>query len=180
MKAIPGFKYIPWVIISLILILVGAFAFHHGHRWKKRCHRMDVPATVFSAFEHAYPNASVERVDKEEGQCMTCYEIESKDGKTERSILYTAEGKVCEIKEAINTDALPSAIRTTLSREYSKAKIEKSEKVTCDSTIQYELHLKVGRMTTELTFDAMGKVVLGNDEENEKQCKEKSEEKEDD
>ena len=137
---------------------------------------MDVPAAVFAAFEHAYPNASVEKVEKEEGQCMTCYEIESEDGKTERNILYTAEGKVCEIKEAINTDALPSEIRTTLSKEYPKAKVEKSEKVTCDSTIQYELHLKVGRMTSELTFDAMGKVVQCCDEENEIQCKEKCEE----
>ena len=180
MKAIPGFKYIPWVIIILILIPVGFFVFHHGHRWKEKCHRMDVPAAVFSAFEHAYPNASVERVEKEEGQCMTCYEIESEDGKTERNILYTAEGKVCEIKEDINTDALPSAIQTTLTKEYSKAKVEKLEKVTRDSTVQYELHLKVGKMTTELIFDAMGKVVQNNGEENEKQCEEKGEEGEND
>ena len=64
-------------------------------------------------------------------------------------------------------------------REYSKAKVEKSEKVTRDSTIQYTLHLKVGKMTTELTFDAMGKVVQGNEEECQMQCKEKAEEKED-
>jgi len=56
-----------------------------------------LPAAVLDAFKTAYPKAVIKGTSKETEKGVTYYEIESVDGKLNRDLLYTADGKAAEI-----------------------------------------------------------------------------------
>jgi hypothetical protein len=162
----------------VILVLTSALILQ-AQETEKKLSKTDLPAVVLSAFQKAYPNAVIKGVSKEEEKGTTYYEIESVDGKTNRDLLYTIDGKAYEIEESMKAGALPKEVKTALGKEYPKAKIVKAEKVTHDSTVTYELKIKVGKKTKGITIDPQGKILKGgkNDTEKKKNKKEEKEEK---
>jgi hypothetical protein len=130
-----------------------------GIAGEKKITKKELPGEVLSAFQKAYPKATIKGLSKEEENGKTYYEIESLDGKTARDISYLADGKVAEIEEAVATSALPAAVKATVGKEYPKGKIVKSEKTTRESTVEYEIHVTVGKDKHELVVDPSGKVV---------------------
>ncbi len=164
-------------ILLAAVMLLASLSAAQGQEKKKKFTKSDVPAAVISSFEKAYPKATIKGASKEEEKGTTYYEIESVDGKTKRDLLYTADGKVNEIEESLDAAALPAEIKNTLNKEYPKGKVVKAEKVTHDSTVGYELHVKIGKATKEIVFDSNGKIVKGDKNGKEK---EEDEEEEDD
>jgi hypothetical protein len=145
----------------------------------KKITKKDLPAAVLSAFEKAYPKATIKGVGKENENKTTYFEIESIDGKISRDILYTTEGKAYEIEESMSKSDLPKEIQTTLKSQYAKANFVKAEKVTHDSAIGYEIQIKTGKKVKALSFDAAGKLVKDSGKKSEKEENEKDEEEED-
>lgn len=174
MTAAANQKSAAYLILAVLMLLTG-LSVAQAQEKKKKFTKKDVPAAVVASFEKTYPKAKINAVSKEEEKGTTYYEIESVDGKTKRDLLYTADGKVYEIEESLDAAALPAEIKNTLTKEYPKAKIVKAEKVTHESTVGYELHLKVGKETKEIVFDSSGNIVKGD-----KNGKEKEEDEEDD
>ena len=89
-----------------------------------------LPNAVLSAFKAAYPNAVIRGTSKETEKGTTYYEVESVDGKLNRDLLYTADGKVVEIEESIAATDLPTAVQKTLAKDYPGAKVLKAERMT--------------------------------------------------
>ena len=72
---------------------------------------------------------------------------------TRRDIIYTANGEVMEIEEAMKPSALPAAVMATLIKNYPNAKITAAEKLIKGTVVQYEATI------TEATVKTVGKPI---------------------
>ncbi len=119
----------------------------------------ELPSAVLKAFQAAYPNAEIKSAAREEEDGQVVYEIESLDGQQQRDILYTANGTVVEMEEALPFDRLPDAVQKAVKDKYPQAKVEKAEKLTKGNSVQYEVALEASDTDVEVLLDAQGKVV---------------------
>jgi len=147
---------------------------------EKKISKKEIPAAVLSAFQAKYPNAIIKGQALETENGINYYEIESVDGKINRDLLYTADGKIREIEETMDINSLPAKLKKTLEKEYPSGKIIKAEKVTRDSTITYDFQIKVGEKTMGVTLNASGKILKAKKEDTEKEENEDEEEEEED
>jgi hypothetical protein len=129
-----------------------------------------LPEAVLAAFKAAYPNAVIKGTSKETEKDVTYYEVESVDGKLNRDLLYTADGKAAEIEETIAPENLPAPVKQTLAKEYPGAKVLKAEILTKDGAKLFELSIQVKDKTMSVTIDPSGKIAekSGNTEKTEK------------
>lgn len=107
------------------------------------------------------------------------YEIESIDGKTKRDLLYTKDGKVCEIEEVVDVKALPDAVKQAVAKVYPQGKIQKAEKTTRQTKIEYDLEVQSGAKGYEVSVDEQGKVLKTAEMKAKKEEKEEKEDEED-
>jgi len=117
-----------------------------------------LPEAVLAAFKTAYPNAVIKGTSKETEKGVTYYEVESVDGKLNRDLLYTADGKAAEIEETIAPETLPVAVQQALAKAYPGYKILKAESLTKENVKQFELSIQVKDKTMSVTIDPQGKI----------------------
>ena len=118
-----------------------------------------VPAAVHTAFQTAYPKATIRDCSKEIEKGKVAYEISSLEDKTHRDILYHEDGTVIVVEEAIPSGDLPEPVRLAISKKYPKGPITLAERLTRDLTVSYEIRLKSRGKTLELVYDPNGKEV---------------------
>jgi len=118
-----------------------------------------LPPAVLAAFKASYPRAAIRGTSKETEKGVTYYEVESVDGKTNRDLLYTADGKAAEIEETIAPEALPAAVRQTLAGEFPGGKVLKAEEMTKDGRKLYELRIQLKDKKKGVTIDPAGKII---------------------
>ncbi len=118
-----------------------------------------LPPTVLDAFKKAYPKAVIRGASKETEKGVTYYEVESVDGKMNRDLLYTADGKTVEVEEAIAPGALPAAVVKTLAKTYPGYKILKAEDMLKDGQKLFELEIQVNGKKMGVTLDPTGKII---------------------
>jgi len=118
-----------------------------------------LPPAVLNAFKTAYPKAVIKGASKETEKGVTYYEVESVDGKMNRDLLYTADGKAVEIEEAVTPGALPAAVTQALAKAYPGYKILKAEDMTKDGQKLFELQIQVKDKKIGVTIDPSGKIV---------------------
>jgi hypothetical protein len=149
---------------------------------EKQIAKTDLPAPVLAAFQKAYPKATIKGASMESEGGKTYYEIESLDGKVKRDLLYLANGTVTEIEESVTPADLPPSVITAVSTKHPSGKIEKLEKVTRGAVVAYDVVVKSGKTTYEMSIDPTGKVLkeskaTGKKEGEEEEEKEEKEEK---
>ena len=106
-------------VFALTLVLSGIAAAQD----KPKAKAVDLkilPPAVLKAFKTAYPNAVITGASKETENGVTLYEVESVDGKLNRDLLYTADGKATEIEETIAPENLPASRQTDLGQGISR------------------------------------------------------------
>ena len=118
-----------------------------------------VPAAVHTAFQTAYPKATIRDCSKEVEKGRVAYEISSTEDKTRRDILYYEDGAVVVVEEAIPAGDLPEPVRLAISKKFPGRSITLAERLTHDSTVTYEIRLKQRGKLLELVFDPDGKEV---------------------
>jgi len=128
---------------------------------EKKIPAKDVPAAVIKAFKTAYPNATIRGYAREKENGKTYYEIESRDGKTGRDVLYNPDGTVAEVEETIAANDLPAAAQQMIHARHAKAVITKVEKTTVGDKVTYEISARQGRRRFSLEFDSSGKLLKG-------------------
>lgn len=126
---------------------------------EKKLTKQQVPPVVIAAFQKAYPKASFKGASQEIEDSTTYVEIESTEGSVKRDVIYTVDGKVVEIEESVTIKQLPDAVRQAIVKDYAKAKIEKTERVTKGTNITYEFVLVTGEHKTEVVMDSSGKTL---------------------
>jgi hypothetical protein len=123
---------------------------------EKEMTQKDLPPAVLQAFEKAFPKAVITGVGREE---IMGFEIESKDGNIQRNLVYLPDGNLFETEEACDAKALPDAIQKTIAKAYPKGEIEKAEKITRGSVVEYEVEIEAGEQENEVVLDPAGMVI---------------------
>jgi len=100
-----------------------------------------LPAAVEAAFKKAYPAATIKNVSSETEDGKLQYEIESVDGKTNRDVIYLANGTLVLAEEQIEASAVPAVVLAALKVRYPKATITKYEKLTRGTATSFEMIL---------------------------------------
>jgi uncharacterized membrane protein YkoI len=118
-----------------------------------------LPPAVLNAFRTAYPHAVIRGTSKETEKGVTYYEVESVDGKMNRDLLYTAEGKAVEIEETIPPEDLPAAVQEALAGKFPGYKVLKAEAMTKDGQKLFELRIQVKDKKKSVTIDPDGKII---------------------
>jgi hypothetical protein len=98
-----------------------------------------LPAAVEAAFKKAYPNATIKNASSEKEDGRIEWEIESVDGKTNRDLVYLADGTLVVAEEQIEASAVPAPVMTAFKARYPKAKVSKYEKLTKGTATSYEM-----------------------------------------
>jgi hypothetical protein len=70
------------------------------------------------------------------------YEAETEDGKINRNVMYSPEGKVVQIEETVPIPDLAPVISESVTKEYPNAIITSAEKLTHGDKVEYKLNLK--------------------------------------
>jgi hypothetical protein len=158
-----------WFISVTVLLLTVVGLYAEEAKIKPK----ELPAAVLTAFKQAYPDASIKGASKEEENGQTVYEIESKDGKHSRDLVYSAEGKILEVEEVINFDQLPAAVQQAIKAKYPDAKVEKAEKISKDAVVEFEVKLEQGEEDIIMILEPSGtiKSVAAKEEDEEKEGK---------
>jgi hypothetical protein len=128
-----------------LLVICALVGMSPGTAGDTKLTKKDVPAAVLESFKQSYPNATVKGYGKEVENGKTFYELETVDGTTRRDLLYTPEGKVAEIEEAVAMKDLPDPVAKAFAKESPKAKAVKIEKTTHGDKVQYDFHMGKGR-----------------------------------
>mgnify|MGYP000408516432 CR=1 FL=1 len=118
-----------------------------------------LPKAVVSAFEKAYPSATLKSASREKNGGKTCYELESMDGAQSRDIIYAADGTVIEIEESVTPASLPASVAQALSTHFPNAPIKKAEKLIRGAVVEYEVVTTVGKQNNEVIMDEKGKIL---------------------
>jgi uncharacterized membrane protein YkoI len=118
-----------------------------------------LPAAVLNAFKTAYPGAVITGASKEVENGVTQYEVESVDGKLNRDLIYSADGKVIELEETTAPENLPAPVKQTLAKEYPGAKVLKAEILTKDGAKLFELSIQFKDKKMGVTIDPQGKII---------------------
>jgi hypothetical protein len=118
-----------------------------------------LPPAVLAAFEKTYPKAVIRGASKETKKGATYYEVESVDGKMNRDLLYTADGKAVEVEEALAPGALPAAVLKALDNAYPGCKILKAEDLLKGGQKLFELAIEVNGKKMGVTIDPTGKII---------------------
>ena len=118
-----------------------------------------VPSEVRTAFQKAYPNATISGCSKEVEEGRTAYEISSTDGKTRRDVLFYPDGTLIVVEETIAAGAIPEPVRQAVSQKFPDYAIELAEKVTREAVVTYEFRLRHRGKLVEVAFDTNGKEV---------------------
>ncbi|MBV9961566.1 MAG: PepSY-like domain-containing protein [Parafilimonas sp.] len=114
------------------------------------CSAQNVPSAVKTAFEKNFPNTTVKKWDKEDGNYEANF---SKDGKT-MSATFDAAGKWLETETDINVSELPKAVADYVQTNYKGASIKEAAIISNPtSSKMYEAEVK-GK---DLLFDENGK-----------------------
>jgi uncharacterized membrane protein YkoI len=142
---------------ALVAAAISLLSFSASAQEKKiTAHQ--VPAAVIAAFKSSYPNATIRGYAQEKENGKVFYEIESREGTTQRDVLYNADGTVAEVEESISASDLPADAQQAIKQKYPRAVITLAEKTTAGGTVGYEVSLRNGKQRIGMEFDSSGKV----------------------
>jgi uncharacterized membrane protein YkoI len=148
-------KNLSFIVLAILTVCLLTLSTQADQKITKK----DVPTAVITAFEKAYPKATIRGYGTEKENGHLYYEIESTDGKVMRDILYNPDGSVAEVEETIPENELPAGVMQSINKQYPGAKITKAEKVTHADKMGYELQAKQGEKKISMELDSAGKIL---------------------
>ena len=119
------------------------------------------PAAAAEALKKyaAEAGMTIEKVGVEKHGKVTVYEAELKaDGKADREVAVTADGKVKAEEETVPLDKVPEAARKAIEANAKGAKIERVQRIKEDGAITFEAAYVLKGKTTEVSFFEDGKL----------------------
>ena len=130
-------------IVLLAVSVLSATAFGQKLREKQ------VPSPVTAAFRQQHADAKDVDWEKENGN----YEAEFKEGQTELSVVYDAQGHLLETEVEISESELPSKAKEYIAQKYSGIKIKEAARITdSQGNVSYEAEVN----KKDLIFDSNG------------------------
>jgi uncharacterized membrane protein YkoI len=131
-----------------------------------------LPEAVKKTFEARFPKGEIEKVEVEEEGGVTVYDLEFKDGDTEKETDITADGTMLEFTLVIAAKDVPDAAMKPIRAAAKGAKMKRIEEIkitheTKDGKVvklpkpvtHYAVEMTKGDQEAEIVVDAAGKVV---------------------
>lgn len=125
----------------------------------------DLPPAVLGAFRGSYPNAVIQAVSQEIQDGIAYYEITSLEDSVRRDILYTVQGGLVEVEEAIGAGALPEQAARAVADRYPDAVMTHAEMITRGAVTTYEVALRSGKRRIEVAVTADGQITATEEDE---------------
>ena len=107
----------------------------------------DLPSTVISAFEKAYPDATMTSSSEERQEGQVAFRVEATQKGRRVVAVYSVAGKLLESAEQVSEADLPKPVADAV-RAYPKASFVKGMKIVRGANVRYELTLRGTRKTT--------------------------------
>jgi hypothetical protein len=118
----------------------------------QKAQEKDVPDAVKTAFQKNFPQAKVEKWEKEGDN----FEAEFELNKSEQSVLFDAQGNILETETEIELSQLSSIIIDYVKTNFKGQTIKEAAKITdAKGMVTYEAEIK-GK---DLLFDSNGKFI---------------------
>jgi len=134
------------------LVLMTVAAMITSLTFAQKMEEKEVPAPVKTAFQKNFPQAKVEKWEKEGDN----FEAEFELNKSEQSVLFDAQGIIIETEIEIEISQLPNGVLDYVKTNYKGQSVKEAAKITdTKGTVTYEAEIK-GR---DLLFDSNGKFI---------------------
>ena len=134
------------------LVLMTVAAMITSLTFAQKMQEKEVPAPVKTAFYKNFPQAKVEKWEKEGDN----FEAEFELNKSEQSVLFDAQGIIIETEIEIEISQLPNGVLDYVKTNYKGQSVKEAAKITdTKGTVTYEAEIK-GR---DLLFDSNGKFI---------------------
>lgn len=112
----------------------------------------DLPAAVKTAFQKNFPQANVEKWEKEGAN----FEAEFELNKTDQSVLFDAQGNIIETEIEIELSQLPNGVLDYVKTNYKGQSVKEAAKITDGKgSVTYEAEIK----GLDILFDSNGKFI---------------------
>jgi len=135
---------------KLALMMVAAMI--TSLTFAQKLQEKDVPASVKTAFQKNFPQAKVEKWEKE----GVNFEAEFELNKSEQSVLFDAQGGIIETEIEIEISELPNGIVDYVKTNYKGQSVKEAAKISdTKGTLTYEAEIK----GMDLLFDSNGKFI---------------------
>jgi len=135
---------------KLALMMVAAMI--TSLTFAQKLQEKDVPAPVKTAFQKNFPQAKVEKWEKEGVNFETEFEL----NKSEQSVLFDAQGGIIETEIEIEISELPNGIVDYVKTNYKGQSVKEAAKISdTKGTLTYEAEIK----GMDLLFDSNGKFI---------------------
>ncbi|MDP4731356.1 MAG: PepSY-like domain-containing protein [Flavobacteriales bacterium] len=135
---------------KLALMMVAAMI--TSLTFAQKLQEKDVPAPVKTAFQKNFPQAKVEKWEKE----GINFEAEFELNKSEQSVLFDAQGDIIETEIEIEISELPYGIVDYVKTNYKGQSVKEAAKISdTKGTLTYEAEIK----GMDLLFDSNGKFI---------------------
>ena len=105
-----------------------------------------LPPAVKTAFEKAYPGATISSTTQERDGSRTAFRVEHTQNGKRRIVLYDANGSVIEMAEQVDEKDLPSPVAAAM-HSHRRAIYVSGLKVTRGSNVEYRLTVRGSRKT---------------------------------
>ena len=160
-----------WALIGLTGLVGFAFAAATGRAQEKDL-EAKLPAPVKKTFRDKFPKAEIEKTDVEEENGVTVYDIEFRDGTTEKETDITADGTMLEFTVVIEASDVPEAAMKPIRQAAEGATMKRIERIEISyetkagRTIKlpkpvthYAVEMTKGSRSAEIVVTPEGKVV---------------------
>jgi hypothetical protein len=107
----------------------------------------DLPSTVVTAIEKAYPAAAITGASQERQDGKIAFRVECLDKGRRRVLVYDLRGSVLEAAEEMDEKDLPAPVAAAM-HSHPRAVYVKGMKITRGINVYYELTLRGTRKTT--------------------------------
>jgi hypothetical protein len=149
--------------LLLFLSLLSAFS------QEKRIDKKLIPEQVKNYLQLNYPSVKGIEYFKKRDKDSLLYEVEFKSNKQEYNLRFSLKGNLVEVEREIEFDeiqpSLQQIIKSTLSENFRKAKIKKTQEVDPVGTKRIEVYIKVEKSDKfkagfyTVMFDGSGKLI---------------------
>jgi len=159
------------LMLGAIGLLAAAAAPAAGQA-PKASRDVKLPAAVRKTFEANFPGAQIEKVESEEEGGVTVYDLEFRQGTTEKETDIAADGTMLEYTVVIDTKAVPAAAMAPIREAARGATMGRTEEIKISyetrggkviklprTVTHYAVELKKGTQSAEIVVDPSGKVI---------------------
>ena len=136
---------------------------------EKRIDKKLIPEQIKTYLQLNYPSAKGIEYFKKKDKDSSLYEVEFKLNKQEYNLRFSLEGNLVEVEREIEFDeiqpSLQQIIKSTLSENFRKVKIKKTQEVDPVGTKRIEIYIKVEKSDKfkagfyTVMFDGSGKLL---------------------